>query len=74
MPKRTPKYQQGQRSIAPLSDGRTVGVCRSCGKQHPPARPNWNPGQGCANPESVFIPEHMKTDKEPEHDGIHCND
>jgi len=60
--RRTPKYKQGtQRVILPLSDGRTVGVCKVCGKQHPPARRDWETDPTrCNDPKSVFIPEHMR--------------
>lgn len=53
---RRPAYERRQRTIAPLSDGRTPGVCSHCGKQHAPAPASWDPPSGCYDPESVFVP------------------
>jgi len=48
---RKPKYET--RVIPPLSDGRTLGVCKHCGKQHPPDR-TWEAGTGCSAEDAVL--------------------
>jgi len=55
MSKRVPSYQK--RVPAPLSDGRTLGVCSACGKQHPPVHDierSTMDGK-CSDPASVFV-------------------
>lgn len=51
--KRKPKYET--RSVPPLSDGRTPGVCKNCGKQHPTVR-DWElaNGTGCNAADAVL--------------------
>jgi len=50
---KTPKYLK--RVVPPLSDGRTIGVCKHCGKQHPPAEPSWDSSdRGCEAKDAVY--------------------
>lgn len=45
------------RPVAPLSDGRTVGVCSWCGKQHPGnSSIEHEATRGCFAPDSVLAP------------------
>lgn len=51
--KRHPAYMG--KVIAQLSDGRTPGVCKHCGKQHAPPWDSWASGNGCDSGDSIPI-------------------
>jgi len=51
--RKQPKYMP--RVVPPLSDGRTIGVCKHCGKQHPPAiQDEWSTQDRCHAIDAVF--------------------